>query len=60
VPGSRTASATLRSGHGFEVINARGPVHQNLALTGLCAPLPDDEPLYAPPWTTDDVFAEFA
>ncbi|HEX9999418.1 MAG TPA: STAS domain-containing protein [Actinoplanes sp.] len=48
----------LRSGHGFEIVNAYGLVRQNLELTGLCARLPDGEPLYAPPWLTDDVLAD--
>ncbi|WP_229073432.1 STAS domain-containing protein [Actinoplanes sp. DH11] len=32
----------MRGGHGFEVVNAHGPVRQALAVTGLCEPPVDD------------------
>ncbi|WP_433831462.1 STAS domain-containing protein [Actinoplanes sp. CA-015351] len=32
----------LRSGTGYEVVNAYGPVRQALAMTGLCEPAVDD------------------
>lgn len=44
----------MRSGHGYEVVNAEGHVRQALEATGLC-PRSDDN-LYAP--STEDALAE--
>ncbi|MDI6101796.1 STAS domain-containing protein [Actinoplanes sp. NEAU-A12] len=41
----------LRSGHGYEIVNAHGHVRQALALTGLC------EPEVAHPAWSDDLIA---
>ena len=40
----------LRTGQGYEIVNARGTVRQALELCQLCAPDETDRPLYAPPW----------